>query len=212
MKLYTFTGAPSPRRVTLYLAEKGMEVEQVEINIRAGEHLNDDFAAISPYCTVPVLELNDGTCLWESVAICRYLEEVRPEPQLMGKTPSERGLVTNWDHWAEVNGLLAVADGFRNRTPRMTDHALPGRRPVAQIEDLAERGRQCYGWFLEDLNKRLGRSDHVAGADFSVADITTLVTIDFARWALKIDPPAGLEHIGRWYAQVNKRPAVESSP
>lgn len=208
MKLYTFPAAPSPRRVHLFLAEKGLEIEQVIVDLLAGEHLADDFACINRQCTLPVLELDDGTCLCESVAICRYLEEIHPDPPLLGSTAEQRAVIADIDHWVEMNGLVAVIEAFRNALPRMKDHALPGRRPVPQIAELAERGRKRYGWFLDDVDEMLAKREFVAGNTFSVADISTLVAIDFAAWGIKIEIPESLANLTRWYDQVSSRPSV----
>ncbi len=208
MKLYTFAQEPSPRRVHIFLDEKSLKVEQLEIDLRAGAHFSDAFAARSPSCTVPVLELDDGRCLFESVAICRYLESIAPEPCLLGADAIEQALVCNWDHWVEFNGLLAVMEAFRNRVERMADHALPGRRPVTQIPALAERGVQRYRWFLEDLDARLADAEFIAGSRYSVADITARVTIDFAARAIKVEPLEDQRHLCRWYEDLSRRPAI----
>lgn len=210
MKLYTFPAAPSPRRIHLFLAEKGMEIDQEMVDIRSGAHFDPDFGRLSPQRTVPLLELDDGTCLSESVAICRYLEEIQPEPPLLGRTATERAWIVDRDHWVEMNGLLAVMEAFRNSLPGMKDHALPGPRPVAQIAELAERGRQRYGWFLEDLDRQLGRHAYLAGDEFSVADITALITVDFASWGIKVDIPETLENATRWHRDVSARPSVQA--
>lgn len=209
MKLYTFPQAPSPRRVHLFMAEKGLDIEQEVVDLRSGEHLESEFARKNPNCTVPTLELDDGTCLCECVAIGRYLEELHPDPPLLGRTPEERGIIADRDHWVEMNGTLAVIEAFRNAVPGMKDHALPGSRPVAQIAELAERGKQRYGWFLEDLDEMLSGREYVAGTRFSVADITALVTVDFATQAIKQEMPGELGNLARWYEQVNARPAVQ---
>jgi glutathione S-transferase len=209
VKLYTYPQAPSPRRIHLFLAEKGLDIEQEVIDIRAGAHFNPDFAGRNRQRTVPVLELDDGTCLSESVAICRYLEDLQPSPPLFGNSAAERAFVVDRDHWVEMNGLLAVMDAFRNSLPGMADRALPGPRRVAKIAELAERGRQRYGWFMADLDEQLADREFIAGNDFSVADITALVTIDFASRGIKMDIPDELTHLTRWYAQVNARPAVQ---
>lgn len=210
MKLHTFPEAPSPRRVYLFLAEKGMEIEQVFVDMRKGGHMTDEFAAINPDCTLPVLELDDGTCLSSCAAICRYLESVQPDPPLLGSSPEEFVRIDDLDRWVEMNGLLAVMEGFRNIAPRMKDHAVPGRRPVAQIPELAERGRQRFRWFLEDLDAILAKSEHVTGEAFSVADITALVTVDFAQWGLKSPLPDDLTHLARWYRAISQRPAIQA--
>lgn len=206
MRLHTCTGAPSPQRVTLYLAEKGIRLDKVEVNLRTGEHLTDAFAAKSPDCTVPVLELDDGRCLWNSQAIRQYLESLYPEPPLLGRDDAERAMVTQWVGWIEHNGLMAAAEAFRNQVAGMKDHAVPGRRPVAQIPALAERGRLRFGYFLEDLDRRLGASAHVAGPEFSVADIDAFVMLDFGlrvtRGSIDAHP-----HLQAWQARVAARPA-----
>lgn len=210
MKLHTFPTAPSPRRVHLFLAEKGLEIEQEIVDMRKAEHMSDEFAAFHPDCTLPVLELDDGTRLSSCAAICRYLESVQPDPPLLGSSPEECARIDDRDRWIEMNGLLAVIEGFRNVAPRMKDHALPGRRPVAQIPQLADRGRERFRWFLEDLDAMLAKTEYVAGEAFSVADITALVTVDFAQWGLKVPRPDELTHLARWYRAVSQRPAVKA--
>jgi len=210
MKLLTCTGAPSPARVTLFLAEKGIELETVEIDLRAGEHLSDEFAAKSPECTVPVLELDDGTCLWNSQAIRQYLEDLHPEPALLGQDAPARAQATQWVGWIEHNGFLAAAEAFRNRAEGMADHAVPGRRPVAQIPELAERGRKRFGFFLEDLDRRLAGSAHIAGPEFSVADIDAFVVIGFGQRATKLDPD-DFPYLGAWRKRIADRSAFAAS-
>lgn len=208
MKLHTFPEAPSPRRVHLFLAEKGLEIQQVLVDMRKGEHMSDAFAALHPDCTLPLLELDDGTCLSSCAAICRYLEALQPEPPLLGTTPEERALIDDRDRWVEMNGMLAVMEGFRNAVGGMKDHALPGRRPVAQIPELAERGRQRFEWFMNDLDDMLSGRDHVAGNDFSVADITALVTIDFGLRGMKMQLPEDAAALKAWHERVSSRPAI----
>lgn len=210
MKLHTFPDAPSPRRVHLFLAEKDMEIEQVFVDMRTGEHLSDAFAAIHSDCTLPVLELDDGTCLSSCAAICRYLETVQPDPPLLGSTPEECARVDDRDRWVEMNGMLAVMEGFRNSVKGMKDHALPGRRPVAQIPELAERGRQRFQWFMNDLDGMLSNHDFVAGDDFSMADITALVTIDFGLRGMKMHLPDDCTYLAQWHRAVSQRPAIQA--
>lgn len=207
MRLYNCTGAPSPRRVTAFLAEKGMELETVEVDLRSGEHLSDEFQARSPECTVPVLELDSGECLWNTVAIRQYLEEIQPEPALLGRDTTERARITQWVSWLEHNGFLAAAEAFRNAAAGMKDHALPGRRPVPQIEALAERGRLRFGFFLEDLDRRLGDSAHVAGPEFSVADLDAFIMLEFGLRATKL-PIEPREHLSGWHRRMAERPSL----
>jgi glutathione S-transferase len=208
MKLHTFPEAPSPRRVHLFLAEKNMDIEQVIVDMRKGEHLSDEFAALHPDCTVPLLELDDGTCLTSCAAICRYLEALQPEPALLGSTPEERARIDDRDRWIEMNGMLAVMEGFRNSVKGFKDHALPGRRPVEQIPELAERGRRRFEWFMSDLDETLTKQDYIAGDDFSVADITALVTIDFGLRGMRMQIPEEARALKAWHDRVSSRPAI----
>jgi len=210
MLLYTCRTAPSPRRARMYLAEKGIEVPMQEIDLRSGEHFSEAFRRRNPYATVPTLELDDGTCITESDAICTYFEALHPDPPLMGSDPKSKALVTMWNRRVEFDGYLAVAEGFRNRVPAFADRAMPGRHKVPQVEALAERGAQRYRDFLEDLDERLAESEYVAGDTFSVADITAFVTIEFARGALKIEPQADQTNIARWHQAVSSRPSAEA--
>ena len=206
MKLFTCSGAPSPRRVTLFLDAKGIELETVEVDLRAGEHLSDEFAARSPDCTVPVLQLDQGEHLWETGAIRRYLEERHPDPPLFGADPEARAQVNQWCDWVFSHGLLPVMDGFRNASPGFKDHALTGRRPVAQIEALAKRGRERFAHFLDDLEARLSDVRYVAGPEFSVADIDALCAIDFAARAIRISPdPNYHPRLSTWHQAMGER-------
>jgi len=198
--------------VTLYLAEKGIELDLVEVDLKSGEHMSDAFQALSPECTVPVLELDDGSCLWNSIAIRQYLESLHPEPVLLGRDALERARVTQYVLWIEHNGMMPAAEAFRNAAKGMTDHALPGRRPVPQIEALAERGTRRFGHFLEDLDGFLAERDYVAGDAFTVADIDALVMVDFGcrvtRTELfKLDAH---DNLLKWYERVRNRPAIRA--
>lgn len=210
MMLYTCRTAPSPRRARMFIAEKGIDVPTQEIDLRAGEHFSDDFRRRNPDATVPTLELDDGTCISESDAICAYFEALYPDPPLMGSDATSKGRVTMWNRRMEFDGYLAVAEGFRNRVPGFRDRAVPGRHKVPQIEALAERGAQRYRDFLDDLDERLADHEFVAGCTFSVADITAFVTIEFARGALRIEPGRDQTHLARWHEAVNSRPSARA--
>jgi len=211
MKLYDFPKAPNPRRVNIFLAEKGIEVPRVPLDLLKGEQLTAEYRAKNPACDIPMLELDDGTCISQIRGICRYFEETYPEPALLGKTPSEKAMVEMWDHLAFMNGLLAVAEVFRNTATGFKDRAVVGPHDYPQIPALAERGKQRVQNFFADFDQRLGASEYVAGNFFSVADITTLVTCDFAKW-IKTEIPAHCGDLRRWYARVSQRPAVLANP
>lgn len=209
MKFYDCVTAPSPRRVRIFAAEKGIELPTVQVDLRNGEHFGEAFRALNPTCTVPVLELDDGTSIYESVAVCRYLEAAHPEPPLFGSTPAEQGVVAMWDHRIETEGFMAAAEMFRNFARGMKDHALPGPEPVAQIPELAERGRMRVGRFFDTLDAQLDGREFVAGASYTVADITGLVAVDFIN-RLKVETPEGCANVRRWHEAVSARPSASA--
>ena len=209
MKLYEFAAAPNPRRVRIFVAEKGMTLDTVQVNIRAGEQFGDDFRALNPYCTVPALVLDDGTCISESFAICRYLEALKPEPPLMGTDARDQGLVEMWHRRVEIHGIMAIADALRNTAERFQNHAVPSAKSYAQIPELAERGMSRIGDFFEMLDERLADSAHVAGEAYSIADILALVSVDFAA-VVKMTPPDNLGALKAWHEKVSSRPSASA--
>ncbi len=208
MKFYDCSTAPSPRRVRIFIAEKGMDIPTVQVDLRGGEQMTPEFRAKNPRCTVPVLELDDGTCLGDIVAIQRYLEEIQPEPPLLGRDAKDKAVVAMWDRAMEFDGVMAVAEALRNAARGMANRALTGPVDYAQIPELAERGRQRVRRFLADLDARLGDSPHVAGPDYTVADITALVAVDFAGW-IKEGIPEDAGNLKRWHGQVSARPSAK---
>jgi len=209
MKFYDCQSAPSPRRVRIFLAEKGIELATVQVDLGAGEQLGDDFRALNPDCTVPVLELEDGTALTESFAICQYLESVYPDPPLMGRDDRERALVTQWNAKVEAQGLSAIAEAFRNRARGFSGRALTGPEDFEQIPALVERGRRRAALFLRRLDSELAAREFVACDVFTVADITAMVTVDFAAW-IKLPLPEGTDNLRRWHEAVSARPAAKA--
>ena len=207
MKLYDCKTAPSPRRVRIFLAEKGITVPTKEVNLRAGEQFKPEFRAINPECTVPVLEFDDGRRIGEVVAICTYFELIHPQPPLMGVGAQDQAIVAAWQHRAEREGLWALADAFRNATPGLKDRALPGPNDYEQIPALGERGRARAIRFFEKLDKELRGHEFVAGERYSIADITTLVMADFAG-RIKLAIPDELVHLRRWHRAVAVRPSA----
>ncbi len=206
MKFYDCQTAPSPRRTRIFLAEKGLEVETVEVDLGKQEQLGDAFRAINPRCTVPVLQLDDGTCLTENAGIVAYVEALRPDPPLLGSTPEQKGAVADWVARLEFEGFLPIADAFRNRTKGMVDRAITGPTNYAQIPELAERGHARGLEFFETLNARLGESEYLAGDFFSWADISAAVVTDFARW-VKLGMTEEHTNTKRWYDLVTARPS-----
>ena len=208
MKLYDMQRAPNPRRVRIFIAEKGLDIPKVEVDIPREENLKEDFQKINYRGLVPVLELDDGTCIDESVAICRYLEELYPEPNLLGTDALSRAQIESWQRHMEFDGFLSVASVFRNTFPLFSERGVPGRPAgFKAIPDLAKRGRAQYALFLEDLNNRLGDCEYIAGDKFTIADITALVTVDFGKFT-ELNVPAEHKNIQRWYARVSSRPSA----
>ena len=207
MKFYDCVTAPSPRRVRIFLAEKGIELDTVQVDLGSGEQLGDAFRKVNPDCVVPALELDDGTCLSEVIAICQYLEELYPEPGLLGATSLERAQVSMWNAKVEQLGLMSMMDAFRNSAKGLVGRALPGPESYAQIPELAERGRRRVLQFFRRLDEQLADNEFVAGERFSVADISALVLVDFAAW-VKLPVPEDAQHLSRWYAEVSTRPSA----
>jgi glutathione S-transferase len=207
MKFYDCQTAPSPRRARIFIAEKGLDIERVEIDLGKAEQLGGDFRRINPRCTVPVLELDDGTAITENAGIAAYLEALAPNPPLLGVSAEEKGLVANWNARAELEGLWALADALRNRSKGMVGRAITGPTDYPQIPELAERGLARANEFFEMLNQRLGESEYVAGERFSVADITAYVCADFAGW-VKSGPTDAHANTKRWRDQVGRRPSI----
>jgi glutathione S-transferase len=209
MKLYDMRLAPSPRRVRIFLAEKGITVPLVEINIRAGENLQPAFLAINPRGVLPALELEDGTVIDETTAICRYFEALHPDPPLMGRSALEKAMIECWTRRIESDAGQPVVDAFRNSYPPYAERAVPGKSGIKAIPELVARGRARLADFYPAIDRRLAESEYVAGSTFSVADIALLCIADFAR-AVKLPAPDGLEHFSRWHAQVSARPSAQA--
>ena len=207
MRLFDFQRAPNPRRVRIFLAEKGIEVQRVPVNLFHKEQLSPEFLAINPGGTVPVLETNDGTFLSECLAICRYLEHLQPEPPLFGRTAREEALTLMWASIVDNDGQAAVAEILRNLSPGFRDHALSGPVSHAQIPALVERGYRRAAWFFDRIEKQLARHQYLAGDCFSYADISLFVSVDFAGW-VEIRPTDDRPALGRWYQRVAARPSA----
>ncbi|WP_233347585.1 glutathione S-transferase family protein [Hyphobacterium indicum] len=204
---YDCATAPSPRRARIFIAEKGLEIPTVQVDLRNGEQLGDEFRAINPRCTVPALKLPDGTVLGDNASIARYLEEVRPDPPLMGRQAVEKAVIAEWNAIGESDGLLAMAEIIRNSLPGMKGRALTGPRSYAQIPELADRGKERIGQFFELLNSRLMDDAYLAGGDFSIADITAFVAVEFAGW-VKLAPNRNQTALIEWQTAIAQRPST----
>jgi glutathione S-transferase len=210
VRLWDADWAPNPRRVRIYLAEKGLSIDSRKVDLAAGAHLRPEFLALSPRGTVPVLELDDGETIADSVAICRYLEALHPEPPLFGRTPLDAARIDYWTRRIESEGYAAVADAFRNRSKHMVDRALPGAwPPIPQIPALAERGRVMFGLFVETLDARLADRPWIATDGYSFADLTAFVAVEFAI-ATRLSDGRFPAALARWHAALADRPSARA--
>ena len=210
MKFYDCKTAPSPRRARIFIAEKNIPVEHIEVDLRNAEQMSDAFRAINPYCTVPVLELDDGTRLTTTAGIWQYLEAAYPEPALLGKTAEQKGIIADLQWRIETGGFMAMSEYLRNSAPAMKGQALTGTVNYEQIPELAVRGQDRLTHFFDDIDELIGTKPYVAGETFSVADIDLLVVVDFAKWR-KITLPETAVNAWRWYETVSARPSAQSA-
>ena len=208
LKLYHSPASPNSRRVRIFLAEKGLTVPLVVIDLGKGEQHSEAYRAINPRRVVPTLVLEDGTAIGEVPAIMRYLDEAYPERSLLGATPKDKGLIAMWERRAELEGFAAVMEGVRNRVAGLKGRAIAGPHDYEQIPALVERSVLRVKNFFADLNERLGQVPFVAGERYSAADITALVTVDFAAKALELSAPAEYVALRRWYEVISNRPSA----
>jgi glutathione S-transferase len=202
MKIYDTKTAPTPRRVRMFLAEKGIEVEYVQVDIVKGMNLTPEMRAKNPLAKVPILELDDGTCISETLAICEYFEAFQPEPALMGKTPLQKAQIMQWQQRAELYLFLQVGMCFQHSTGYFKDRMTPVPEYGKEAGINAQK-------FLHMLDKHLAEHTYLAGNEFSIADITALAAIDFARVVnIRIQPEQ--EHLQRWYDLLQERESVKA--
>jgi glutathione S-transferase len=203
MKLYDGGRAPNPRRVRVFLAEKGISVPIEPVDLGALGQKSAAFTAVNPLQRVPVLVLDDGTVIAESIAICRYFELLHPDPSLFGKEPREMAVIEMWQRRVELHLLFPVAHVFRNTHPAMKEMEVP------QVPDWAEANKPRVLEFLAVLDDHLQSNAYIAGDRYSVADITGLVSIDFMKPA-KLALPDSCANVRRWHAEVSARPSAKA--
>lgn len=203
MKILETRTAPNPRRVRIYLAEKGISVPFEELDLMKNQLKTPEFTQLNPLQRVPVLILDDGTAISESMAICRYFEEINPLPALFGTGAKGRAIVEMWNRRTELGLLFCTATAFRHLHPAMAHLEVP------QVKEWGECNKPKVLEFLGLLDKELANRPFIAGAEYSVADITGLCAVDFMRVA-RIPRPAGHKHLDRWYDEVNARPSAKA--
>ena len=203
MKLYDGGRAPNPRRVRIFLAEKGIVLPLEPVDLGSLQHKSPAYTAVNPLQRLPALELDDGTVLTESIAICRYFEEVQPEPVLFGRGALEKALVEMWNRRMELNFLSLVSHVFRNTHPAMKEMEQP------QVPAWADANKPRIAAFLHLLDRELKGRRFAAGDSFSVADITGLVAVDLMKPA-KLTLPEELINVRRWHADISARPSAKA--
>ena len=203
MKIIETKQAPNPRRVRIFLAEKGITVPFEEVDLMKGALKTPEFAKLNPAQRVPVLVLDDGTAISETVAICRYFEETKPEPHLFGLGATGRALVEMWQRRMELNLFFSVAQAFRHTHPAMAHLEVP------QVAAWGEANKSRALEALAMLDAQLAAHRFVAGSAYSIADITALVAIDFMKPA-RLQRPPELKHLDRWHGEASARPSAKA--
>jgi glutathione S-transferase len=203
MKLYEFAMAPNPRRVRMFIAEKGISIPVEQVDLMTAQNRTPQFLAKNPSGGLPVLELDDGTCIAESVAICRYLEALHPEPRLMGTDAKEQAVVEMWNRRMELEVFGPISRTLQNTHPMF-------KARMKQFADYGESQREAMAARLERMDRELESRKFVAGERFTIADITPFVAIEFGSMlgAVKIDP--SLQRLARWRESVASRPSAKA--
>ena len=210
MKLYDFGPAANSKRVRVFLAEKGIEIPIVELNVPEDDQFKEPFTSMNPFHCVPFLELDDGTVIAESISVCRYLEELHPEPSLFGRTPEERGIIDMWNRRVELDGFMPALHAVRNKVPLFAGRVVPGTRTdLAQLPMMVERGTEMADIFLARLEPHMAENAFIAGADVSIADITCWFVINMVNM-LGIDVERRYPNIHRWHTEFSARPSTDA--
>ena len=205
--LYDCATAPSPRRARILLAEKGVAHETVQVDLRNGEQHSEAYRKVNPQCTVPALRTHEGGVLTDNAAITAYLEAIYPQPPVLGRLALEKAEIAGWQWRVEFEGLMAIADALRNSAPAMANRALPGPVAYPQIPELAQRGVARVQQFFAALDEHLAGREFIAAEQFSIADITAVVTVDFAR-VVKVKPGEQHPNLQRWRLAMAQRPSM----
>ena len=209
MKLYDFELAPNAQRVRVFLAEKGLEVPTEQLNVRDDDQFVEPFTSMNPFHCVPFLELDDGKVIAESMSICRYLEELHPEPPLFGRTAEERAVIDMWLRRFELDAFIPMLHAVRNHVPMFAGRVLPGTRTdLPQLPVMVTRGKEMMEVFLARVEPHMAQNEFIAGPDFTIADITGYFTVRMTN-ALEMDLTTSYPAVTAWFAKVSQRPAFQ---
>jgi glutathione S-transferase len=203
MKIYDFAFAPNPRRLRIFVAEKGLKIPTEQVDLTTGKNRSPEMLAKNPAGGLPVMELDDGTHMAESVAICRYLEGLHPEPNLMGKDSREQSMIEMWNRRVELGLFAAAARAFQH-----TNELFKAR--IKQFPEYGETQRETTKNQLQWLDAQIGNKPFLAGDRFTIADITALVAVDFAVQAAGIPLDPALKNLARWHQSVSTRPSAKA--
>ena len=209
MKLYDFELAPNAQRVRVFLAEKGLEVPTEQLNVRDDDQFVEPFTSMNPFHCVPFLELDDRTVIAESMSICRYLEELHPEPPLFGRTAEERAVIDMWLRRFELDAFIPMLHAVRNHVPMFAGRVVPGTRTdLPQLPVMVTRGKEMMEVFLARVEPHMAQNEFIAGPDFTIADITGYFTVRMTN-ALEMDLTTSYPAVTAWFAKVSQRPAFQ---
>ena len=209
MKLYDFELAPNAQRVRVFLAEKGLEVPTEQLNVRDDDQFVEPFTSMNPFHCVPFLELDNGTVIAESMSICRYLEELHPEPPLFGRTAEKRAVIDMWLRRFELDAFIPMLHAVRNHVPMFAGRVVPGTRTDwPQLPVMVTRGKEMMEVFLDRVEPHMSQNEFIAGPDFTVADITGFFTVRMTN-ALEMDLTTSYPAVTAWFAKVSQRPAFK---
>ena len=210
MKLYDFGPAANSKRVRMFISEKGIEVPVVELNVRDDAQFKEPFNSMNPFHCVPFLELDDGTVIAESISVCRYLEELHPEPSFFGRTAEERAIIDMWNRRVELDGFMPALHATRNNVPLFKGRVVPGTRTdLEQLPAMVQRGKEMLDIFLSRLDPQLAVNEFVAGSAISIADITCFFVINMAN-SLAMEIESKYPNISRWHNEFSARPSTAS--
>jgi glutathione S-transferase len=203
MKIYDFAFAPNPRRLRIFVAENGLKIPIEQVDIFTGQNRTPEMLAKNPAGGLPVMELDDGTHMAESVAICRYLEGLHPEPNMMGKNSREQAEIEMWNRRVELGLFSAAGRAFQH-----TNELFKAR--LKQFPEYGETQREAVTQQLQWLDAQIGNKPFIAGDRFTIADITAEVAVDFAAQAAGVTADPALKNLGRWYKSVSSRPSAKA--